>query len=265
MFRSAVHAPMLFATLLACGTPEPTPDGAYEVTDGRYWLVVPDGVALGDGPVLVHLHASGAGERLAKQDDLRRQLGEAGLVGVFPDGGGEPGDDWNVGINKDDIPRDDTVFLADVAIDLQDRFGPLELWLGGGSKGGAMTYEMACLGEPHYAGFVPMTGAIEAPLPGPCTHPPAPIRHLEGTEDDRWPVWWSDDPDSSHMGIMDSLAELTTADAACLAEAAEVDGACEVWSGCADTVSLCWYEGEHALPDDWVRWQADGIRLLSGA
>jgi poly(3-hydroxybutyrate) depolymerase len=101
---------------------------AYDVEGGRYWEVVPDGAA-SDAQVLLHLHHSGDGEGLASDEAVRAGLAAVGLIGVFPDGGGQPGDDWNVGINKDDIPRDDTVFLAAVAADLRQRRGASSLWL----------------------------------------------------------------------------------------------------------------------------------------
>ena len=237
-----------------------------DVDLGRYWLVTPSGLDPADGPLLLHLHANGAGERDANDADIQAQLDEAQLVAVFPDGGGAPGDDWNVGINKDDIPRDDTVFLAQVATDLRDRFGEVELWLGGSSKGGAMTFEMACLGEPAFTGFLPIAGAIEAPLPGPCTNAPRPIRHLEGEQDDTWPLYWADDPDSSHMGIMDSLDALTTTDPACfLGATPAIEGDCRVWSGCAEEVRLCYHPGGHHLPADWVARQMQGMVDLGSA
>lgn len=245
--------------LLACT--EPT-DGVIAVDGGQYWMVIPEGAEL-SGPVLLHLHHSGDGEGMAAESAVVEGLTAAGLVGIFPDGGGEPGDDWNVGINKDDIPRDDTTFLAAVADDLRAR-GAGTLWLGGGSKGGAMSWEMACLGEPAFDGYLPMMGAIEAPLPHDCTNDPAPIRHLQGTTDDRWPLNTADDPDSSHMGIIDSFKELTTAADGCMDAEPVIEGDCQVWTGCPETAQLCFCDGGHSLPDDWVALQAEGITALGG-
>ncbi|MCB9762042.1 MAG: hypothetical protein H6739_19625 [Alphaproteobacteria bacterium] len=245
--------------LLAC---TPNPLGPHLVADGQYWLFQPPGVPIEGAAVYVHLHPDGDGAGLADNDTLLDELTRQGLIAVFPDGGGDPGDDWNVGINKDDIPRDDTVFLANVAADLRDRWGAAVLWLGGSSKGGAMSYEMACLGEPVYDGYVPISGAIEAPLPHACTAPPAPIRHLQGTRDDRWPLHTADDPDSTHMGILDSLGELQASDDTCLEAEPTIEGDCQVWAGCPAEVRLCMYEGGHAMPSNWVELQVAGMQML---
>ena len=57
-----------------------------------------------------------------------------------------------------------------VADDLRAR-GAGTLWLGGGSKGGTM----AGPGEAACDGYLPMMGAIEAPLSHDCTNDPAPF------------------------------------------------------------------------------------------
>ncbi|MCB9795591.1 MAG: hypothetical protein H6741_23050 [Alphaproteobacteria bacterium] len=250
---------MLPLLLLACGAPDL---GPYPVDEGQYWLVVPEGLDPEGADLYVHLHHSGDGEGMAQDAELAAAFAALGQIVVYPDGGGEPGDDWNVGINKDDIPRDDTLFLEAVAEDLRSRWGAATLWLGGTSKGGAMSYEMACLGAPVYEGYVPLSGAIEAPLPHACTNAAAPLRHLQGTQDDRWPLWWADDPESSHMGIMESLGELAASDDTCLQETPVEEGDCQVWSGCPEPLRLCWYEGGHAAPSDWPARQVEGIAAI---
>ena len=248
--------------LVACNAPPELE--TIEVDGGSYTLMRPDGVDPATAPVLVHLHANGLGALTARREGMRDDLASAGLVGVFPEGWGEDAStDWNVGDNRHDIPRDDVAFLEAVGADLLERLTPASLWLGGASKGGAMTYELACLGDSGFDGFVPMSGAIEKELPRPCTHPSRPVRHLQGRNDpDHWPLWTADRPESSHMGIMDSLLELTTTDEGCLDTPVVDDGTCATWA-CADTVQLCWYDGGHRLPGDWVRRQADAIEALS--
>jgi len=254
---------MLVLSLIACG---PGPGlSSHDVAEGTYWVYVPDGVDPAEAPALFHLHANGLAERDATREGLQADLAAEGLVGVFPAGWGpDASTDWNVGDNRHDIPRDDVAFLLSVAADLEQRYAPASLWLGGASKGGAMTFELACLADDSpFAGFLPMSGAIEKSLPGPCTHPPRPIRHLQGEEDDdHWPLHTADRPTSSHMGIIDSLQELTTTTDACLDGPSVVEGDCETWTDCAEPVTLCWHPGGHRLPGDWVHRQAEALRTL---
>jgi len=240
---------------------------SHEVAEGEYWVFVPEGVDAAEAPALFHLHANGLGDRDAANESIQQALLDEGLVGIFPQGWGtDASTDWNVGDNRHDIPRDDIAFLQRVADDVLDRYGAPSLWLGGGSKGGAMTYELACLADDSpFDGFVPMTGAIEKELPAACTHPPRPLRHLQGVnDDDHWPLHTADRPTSSHMGIIDSLEELTTSTDACLDGPSDVDGDCTTWTTCAEPLTLCWYDGGHRLPNDWVRRQATTIRSFGG-
>jgi len=255
---------MLFlASMLGCASLEAL--STHDVADGTYTVFVPDGLDAASAPILTHLHPNGLGDRTAGLEAVQRALAEEGLIGVFPQGWGtDASTDWNVGDNRHDIPRDDVAFLNQVADDVLDRYAPASLWLGGASKGGAMTFELACLADDSpFDGFVPMTGAIEKELPGPCVHPPRPIRHLQGrNDDDHWPLHTADRPTSSHMGIMDSLDALTTTPEACLEGPTEVDGDCTTWTGCAEPITLCWYDGGHGIPSDWVHRQADALRAL---
>jgi len=146
-------------------------------------------------------------------------------------GGGAPGDDWRVGVNKDDIG---------------------DLWLSGYSKGGAMTYDMACLGEEVYAGFLPMSGAFQDWVPELCEHDARLIRHLQGAEDDKWPLNTADDPTSSHEGIIDSLRGLQSAGDGCMESAPVEEESCLSWPSCGVDVRLCFFEGGHTKPDGWI-------------
>jgi poly(3-hydroxybutyrate) depolymerase len=256
---------MTLLALFACSAPELL--SIHDVAEGSYTVVVPDGVDPATAPALFHLHPNGLGDRTAGQESVQQALADEGLVGVFPQGWGtDASTDWNVGDNRHDIPRDDVAFLDDVAADVIDRYDPPSMWLGGASKGGAMTFELACLAdESPFDGFVPMTGAIEKELPGPCTHPARPIRHLEGKkDDDHWPLYTADRPESSHMGIMDSFEALTTTTDGCLDGPTEVDGDCTTWTACAEPVTLCWYDGGHHIPGDWLHRQAATIRDMGG-
>ncbi len=256
--------PELLIVLAACGGPDGLSEHA--VAEGSYTVFVPDGVDPTTAPALVHLHANGLGATTASSASVQEALATEGLVGIFPEGWGDDAStDWNVGDNRHDIPRDDVAFLVAVGDDVRDRYAPTELWLGGSSKGGAMTYELACLADDSaYDGFLPMHGAIEKALPGPCTHPPRPLHHLQGrADDDHWPLWTADRPESSHMGIMDSLLALVGTDDTCLdATVAEDEEGCQVWATCAAEVRLCWHSGGHRLPGDWVARQAEALRAL---
>ena len=63
-----------------------------------------------------------------------------------------------------------------------------------------MVYEYACCGQPLFDGYVPISGALGAPLDGECTNQPIGISHLQGTEDvSRWPRTSDLNPGSSHL------------------------------------------------------------------
>lgn len=210
-----------------------------------YWVYSPRHP---DGTVLVHLHHSGDGASHVHDPDLQADLEATGMVGVFPMGGGEPGDDWNVGVNKDDIPRDDRAFLTALEVELRDSLSADTVWLSGFSKGGAMVYDVACLGESAYDGFLPMSGAFQDWIPEDCPSPARPVRHLQGSTDDRWPLHSADDPGSSHQGILESLAGLPAAQDGCMDQDPVEDGACQVWAGCVDEIRFCTFEGGHHEP-----------------
>ena len=235
--------------LCACAGPT-TGVSAMPIDAWNAWVYVPEGLPDEPVPAVVHLHYAGEGEGLAYNGELQRELTDARMIGVFPEGGGEPGDDWRVGHNKDDIQRDDRAFLADVARALRDRDDISTIWLGGFSKGGAMTYDMACLGEDVYDGFLPMGGAMEDWIFEDCPAAQRPFRHLQGRDDDRWPVRTEDDPDSSHKGIIESITALQD-DPSCMDRSVEA-GDCTVWPDCAADTRLCFFEGGHWEPDGFL-------------
>lgn len=243
------YAGSVIPLLLACAA---DPVQGIGVDAWHYWLYEPNDLPE-DAPVVVHLHHSGDGRALADNAAIQADLTEAGMIGAFPDGGGVIGDDdWRVGVNKDDIQRDDRAFLADVAEDLRDRDGVGSLWLSGYSKGGAMAYDMACLGEEIYDGYLPMSGAFQDSIPEDCTLRAAPIRHLQGRTDDKWPLLTEDDPDSSHEGIIDSLRALGAGQSGCVDATPVEQGDCLVWPDCEVDVRLCFFEGGHEKPDGWL-------------
>lgn len=220
------------------------------IGDWNAWLYIPDDLPDEPVPAVVHLHYAGEGEGLSRNAEIQGELHEARLIGVFPEGGGEPGDDWRVGVNKDDIQRDDRGFLADVARAIRSRQDVDGLYLSGFSKGGAMVYDMACLGEDVYDGFLPMGGAMEDEVFDACPAAQRPLRHLQGRTDDKWPRTTEDKPESSHEGIVDSVAALQD-DPSCMGEPV-MEGDCEVWTGCAADTRLCWFDGGHWEPDGWL-------------
>lgn len=223
--------------------------------DGPYWVYTPDSH---DGTAIVHLHHSGDGAAHALDPDVQADLDASGMIGVFPMGGGKVGDDWNVGVNKDDIPRDDRAFLTAVADDVRATLGAETVWLSGFSKGGAMVYDVACLGEPAFDGFLPMSGAFQDWIPAACPNPARPIRHLQGAQDDRWPLHTEDDPESSHQGIIESLDALAATDGDCMSAPAHVDD-CDVWASCAAEVRYCDWDGGHAEPPGFLLGHRDWI------
>lgn len=268
--RSSTHTFLLLPVLLSACRGEVWVEQV-SLPEGDYWLVIPRALPEGGVPGVVHLHHSGDGQSLAEDAQNQAELVTAGLIGIFPMGGGEPGDDWRVGRNKDDIPRDDRAFLADVARDVEAREALSGLWLSGFSKGGAMVYDYACLGEPSlYQGFLPMAGAFQDWVPEDCSHPAAPIRHLQGSADHTWPRTTAEDPDSSHEGILDSLQGLNATDDTCLQSAPDVASSetmlqdvCEIWSGCPVDVRLCVFEGGHTEPAGWLLGHGDWIQLTA--
>lgn len=237
---------MILLVLLACSG---SGLSRIETEHGEYWLYVPEDVAP-DATVVVHLHAhDGSGQRFAESAGLQDAFAEAGLVVAYPEG---VGGNWSVGHHVEEIDRDDRAFLQEVAEDLGRRRRKAgSIWLSGHSEGAAMTYDMACLGPAAYDGYLPIAGAFWEPAPASCHGPAAPIRHLQGTNDDTWPL--DSVPEGWHTGIRDSLRLLKAAEGC---EAVVDEDGCEVWTGCAAPVALCLYEGRHAPPAGWP--QLDG-------
>ena len=234
--------------LAGCGA---TSQGVVEVSSGQYWIHAPDSDSE-RRPALVFLHATGRGYDLIEDESLLADYDNEGLIAVFPDGWGAPEDDWNVGNNRDDIEREDHLFLAEVAASLRERSDVSDLWLAGFSKGGAMAYKMACQGDDSFDGYLPTAGAWEKPEPANgCVTQPRPIEHTQGRDDDRWPLHEASNPDSSHHGIIESLGLLPATDATCL-DSPVTEGDCTVWPACSVDVRLCMFDGGHSSPPNQV-------------
>ncbi|MFK7928765.1 MAG: hypothetical protein AB8H79_11300 [Myxococcota bacterium] len=245
----------------ACSTP--TGVMALPIDDWNAWLYVPDDLPDGPVPALVHLHYAGEGEKLANDRELQAELQESKMIGVFPEGGGGPGDDWRVGVNKDEIQRDDRGFLAKVARAIRERDDVEGVYLSGFSKGGAMVYDMACLGDDVYDGFLPMGGAMQDWVFEDCPAAQRPLRHLQGRTDPKWPRTTADNPDSNHEGIVDSITALQD-EPNCM-QTQTWEGDCEVWAGCGFDTRLCWFDGGHFEPDGWIVAHRNWIDGVHGA
>jgi polyhydroxybutyrate depolymerase len=244
--------------LLACSHP-PTVEEV-PVVGGRYWLVVPDKLE-GPVPAVVHLHGDDTdGQTWTHDEAVLESLDDRRLLGAFPDA--ENGT-WEVEPGTGTVVRDDRSFLEQIAADLSARDDVASVWLSGCSEGAAMVYDMACEGEPVFEGFLPIAGAFWEPVPKSCTTPALPIRHLQGTEDQTWPLDTMDDATSQHYGIRDSLRLLESGES-CTGEAT-ADGNCEVWTGCPADVRLCMYEGGEDSPDGWLGGEADWIEEMAGS
>ena len=160
------------------------------VKDGSYHMRLPEQVI--PSGIVVHLHGGGGTGKGMLNSGLAGEALARGYVFVAPSGEHPENRwsrDWSVKADGMTFNRDDIAFLRDVLADVRQTVGlpDAPVLLAGFSRGGSMTWNMACYAPDFAEAYAPMAGAFWDALPEDCV---APVRlfHTHGWTDRTVPL-----------------------------------------------------------------------------
>lgn len=263
MIRFLMSLALLFAAPIAtaqsCGGEE-----ACEVEGGAYHIALPDGWS--GGPAVLHLHGfGGSGEKVIRNTGFVDRILARGYAVIAPSGlpgplafnGGNP-PDWAVRDGLD-YARDDVAFMAAVLDDATARHGVARdrVLMTGFSRGGSMTWEVACLAPGLAAAYAPTAGGFWLPEVTDCAGP-VRLFHIHGFADPVVPLEGRRIPVEEGVTQGDIWRGLTLwrAENTCRSNAAlhRIEGGFwqKNWLCEEGSLSLALHEGGHSLPPGWV-------------
>ncbi|MEM9012992.1 MAG: polyhydroxybutyrate depolymerase [Pseudomonadota bacterium] len=273
MIRAILAAALLAPTpaLAVCGTDA----GACTIETGEYHVVLPRGWE--GGRAVVFLHGfGGSGAREAQNEWLVGGVTARGHAFVAPSGvpwrEAEPNPpDWAV---RDTwtYPRDDVAFIRAVIDDAAERFAIRrgEVLLTGFSRGGSMTWDIACIAPDTAYAYAPASGGFWRPHPEDCAGP-VRLLHGHGFADRTVPlegrrILW-EELDVTQGDIHEGL-QLWRRVNGCGSRAGEHAISAEtwtkVWTDCAEgaALALVLHPGGHGLPPGWMGTAIDWFEAL---
>ncbi|MEM6973588.1 MAG: hypothetical protein AAF577_12365 [Pseudomonadota bacterium] len=236
------------ATALACGD-----GGPCAVTDGAYYIAMPDTLEAGDRlPVLLVLHdTNGDPAALSAAPAVSGLATARGMAVIAPVGGAralpdsEAASGWALA-GTHGGGRHEASFLYRVMDDATARF-PVDrerVIVTGFGHGGSLTWQLACDTPWIASAFAPRNGGYHTALPEDCAAP-APVLHLHTPVKDGWPLGGDVETTEEAAARVPAQRHLTMASESfgCTGSAA-VEGALPdgwdalEWQGCADGASL---------------------------
>jgi polyhydroxybutyrate depolymerase len=159
------------------------------IDSGTYHAIAPVSDSKG---VVIFLHGGGGRGKTLLNSGMARAATKRGYVYVAPDGF-HPNSrftrNWSVKADNSMFERDDIAFLADVLVDVRERFNvtAAPTLLAGFSRGGSMVWDIACQ-TPHFAtAYAPIAGAFWDDLPTTCAAP-VKLVHTHGWTDRTVPL-----------------------------------------------------------------------------
>lgn len=248
---------------------------ANDTLTGQYYAVLPEGIAT--PPALLWLHGYAASGRAAISSQAFTDAAlSRGYAVIAPDGQPNPFQrsklDWDV---DDGMPleRDDIAFLQAVREDAIARFGldPDRLLVAGYSRGGGMTWDLACALPDFGFAYATHAGGFWEPLPARCAGP-IHLLHSHGFTDSTLP------PEGSAMtfyGQAYTVGDIFTGlalwrDTMGCPLAAQISSATpdlwlKNWTGCAaGSLRLELLPGSHNRRADWPGAAIDWADSLPG-
>ena len=291
MLMSAICAPLtvlmhrlllpfsLAAGLLAAVSMAEVPCGNADAPceiDGRTFYA---STADGAGPLLVFLHGlGGSGADFIRANGLASRFNAAGISVLAPDAeemiiGSRTARNWRVVDGREGF-ESDLAFLHAAVERLADMRGApfTGVYLGGFSRGGSYTWDVACLAPSGLSGFLPVSGALWHPVHDRCTSP-FRMLHTHGTSDRVVPLVGREIRAGLRQATLRSAVDLALTVNGCNVgeDWATWDLASPrqwSWSDCGThRVFLDIHDGGHALPRAWAEvairqiehWQLDSI------
>ena len=184
---------VLFALTLTANTASAQSCGDADtpcvVDSGTYHAIAPISEAKG---VVFFLHGGGGRGKTLLNSGMARAAISRGYVYVAPDGY-HPNSrftrNWSVKANNSEFERDDIAFLADVLVDVRERFNVTAepTLLTGFSRGGSMVWDVACQTPGFATAYAPIAGAFWDDLPTTCVAP-VKLFHTHGWTDRTVPL-----------------------------------------------------------------------------
>ena len=237
-----------------CGDAE----NACAVAEGSYNLMRPE--AEDPAGIVMHLHGGGGTGQGMLNSGLASEALARGYVFVSPSGEHPENRwsrDWSVRADGMSFDRDDVAFLRDVLADVRQQTGlpDAPMLLAGFSRGGSMTWEMACL-DPDFAdAYAPLAGAFWEVLPAGCEGP-VRLFHTHGWTDRTVPLEGRSFGAVVQGDVWGSLALLRETNG-CTNRQPESSSFTDQnwfrhWTDCdAGQIDLWLHRGGHGAPDGW--------------
>lgn len=182
-FAAVLLIAMLPLQAAACGGAE----DACTLDTGEYHIALPEGWE--GGPAVIHLHGyGGSGTKVIANTGFVENFTRRGYALIAPTGmpwrgNGKGPRDWSV---RDGIsyPREDVSFLHAVLEDAARRHGVAreKVLMTGFSRGGSMTWEVACQAPGLAAAYAPAAGGFWLPEVTACRGPVS-LLHTHGFAD----------------------------------------------------------------------------------
>jgi len=258
----ALSALALLLLAASCAARSNADVPTYQVENGSYHLMIPDGGATAG--VVMHLHGAVATGRRALRGELAREAIKRGYAIIAPNGEHADGrfrNNWSVRARGSSFARDDIAFLRSVLQDVRERhnLSTERLLLTGFSRGASMTWDIACQAPDMATAFAPVAGAFWTELPSDCEQP-VDLFHIHGWIDRTVPLEGRVIPDSILVqgDVFASLFVLRRVNG-CDARQPERsiikgDRWWRHWTDCKEgSISLMLHPGGDRLPDGWSR------------
>ena len=157
--------------------------------NGHYRIRVPKG--LGPHPTVVyHYGSTGNSGEIISNDAFVQAFVSRGYAVIVPAAldvryasGLDSG--WHLRHERGKKQRNETAFVAEVLRDAEQNFviDPKNVLMVGMSRGGFLTWEIACHNPELARAFAPVAGSYHGPMPRQCKRP-VRILHTHGTADD---------------------------------------------------------------------------------
>jgi len=235
----ALSALALLLLAASCAARSNADVPTYQVENGSYHLMIPDGGATAG--VVMHLHGAVATGRRALRGELAREAIKRGYAIIAPNGEHADGrfrNNWSVRARGSSFARDDIAFLRSVLQDVRERHN---------------------LSTERLTAFAPVAGAFWTELPSDCERP-VDLFHIHGWTDRTVPLEGRVIPDSILVqgDVFASLFVLRRVNG-CDARQPERsiikgDRWWRHWTDCKEgSISLMLHPGGHRLPDGWSR------------
>ena len=222
-------------------------------------------------PVVVYFHGwNGTPEGSFRNKSMVSSVTRRGALFVAPYA--RTGYWRQIGKGRAEGGRDELAFIRAVMADIRTRW-PIDDSLAmtsGFSRGGSMSWNVACYAGDLFAGHAPIAGGFWGSTPETCPTGPVNMRHIHGTSDgvvayDEVGIYNSM-PIPEGLDLLRRLARADGApDRAYLLDHPKRPRSCERFDGeTGHSIEICLHPLGHSIPGEWVGEGLDWLRSLPG-